>query len=81
MLHSSRLTGVPTGHARRMIWAFLSTRLRTWLLFAVVLPIAGRLLEALGVRVGQRNARAGDALTKVGGYARRPTKGRGRGRL
>ena len=61
-----------------MIWALLSTRLRTWLLFAVVLPIAGRLLEALGVRVGQRNPRAGDALTKAGGYARRPMTGRRR---
>ena len=64
-----------------MIWAFLSTRLRTWLLFAIVLPIAGRLLEALGVRVGSRNPRAGDALTKAGGYARRPSQGRRRRRL
>jgi hypothetical protein len=63
-----------------MIWAFLSTRLRTWLLFAVVLPVAGRLLEALGLRVGQRNPRAGNALSKVGGYARQPVR-RGRRRL
>ena len=56
-----------------MIWAFLSTRLRTWLLFAVLLPIAGRVLEAVGLRVGRRNPRAGDLLGKAGGFARRPT--------
>ena len=63
-----------------MFWAFLSTRLRTWVLFAVLLPLGGRLLEALGMRVGQRNPRAGHALTTAGGYARRPTS-RGRRRL
>ena len=63
-----------------MIWAFLSTRLRTWLLFAVLLPIGGRLLEAIGLRIGRRNPGVGDALTKAGGFARRPT-GRRRGRL
>lgn len=55
-----------------MIWAFLSTRLRTWVLFAVLLPIAGRVLQAVAPRVGQRNERAGDLLTKAGGYARDP---------
>ena len=55
-----------------MIFAFLSSRLRTWLLFAVLLPVVGRLLETVGVRVGQRNPRAGSALTKAGGYARHP---------
>ena len=62
-----------------MFWAFLSTRLRTWVLFAVLLPVGGRILEAFGLRVGRRNPRAGDALTKAGGYARRPTS-RGRRR-
>jgi hypothetical protein len=56
-----------------MIWAFLSTRLRTWLLFAVLLPVVGRLLEAVGLRVGRRNPGVGSALTKAGGFARRPT--------
>jgi len=62
-----------------MIMAFLSSRIRTWVLFAVLLPIAGRVLQALGLRVGARNARAGSALTTAGGWARRPT-GRNRRR-
>ena len=62
-----------------MIWAFLSSRIRTWVLFAVLLPVAGRVLEAVGLRVGKRNPRAGGALTKAGGYARRPSR-RARGR-
>jgi len=63
-----------------MIWAFLSTRLRTWLLFAVLLPFGGRLLEAIGLRVGRRNPGVGNALAKAGGFARRPTRRR-RGRF
>jgi hypothetical protein len=62
-----------------MSWAFLSTRLRTWLLFAVLLPIVGRVLEAVGLRVGRRNPGVGNALSKAGDFARRPT-GRRRGR-
>ena len=53
-----------------MIWAFLSSRIRTWVLFAVLLPVVGRLLEAIGVRT--KNPRVGGALTKAGGYARDP---------
>ena len=56
-----------------MIMAFLSSRVRTWVLLAVLLPVAGQVLEALGMRVGQKNPSAGRALTKAGGYARRPT--------
>ncbi len=41
------------------MWALLSARFRRYLLFAVVLPVAGRLLEALGLRVAARNPRAG----------------------
>lgn len=55
--------------------AFLSSRVRTWVLFAVLLPLAGRVLEALGLRVGQKNPRVGGYLTSAGGYARRPTPG------
>lgn len=62
-----------------MIWAFLSTRLRTWVLFAVLLPLAGRILQAVAPRVAQRNARAGDVLNKAGGYARDPRGRRRRG--
>ena len=61
-----------------MVLAFLSSRLRTWVLLTVLLPLVGRLLEAVGVRVGRRNARAGDVLTTAGGYARRPTRRRRR---
>lgn len=55
--------------------AFLSSRVRTWVLFAVLLPLVGRVLEATGLRVATRNPAAGRALTKAGGYARRPTPG------
>ena len=55
-----------------MILALLSARLRTWVLFAVLLPLVGRVLEALGMRA--RNPRVGNALTKAGGYARQPQR-------
>jgi len=55
-----------------MIFAFLSSRVRQYVLFALVLPFVGRLLQTVGVRVGARNPRAGDALRKAGGYARQP---------
>lgn len=57
-----------------MIAAILSSRIRTWVLFTVLMPLVGRLLQTVGVRVGQRNPRAGQALTKVGGYAQRPSR-------
>ena len=63
-----------------MIWAFFSRRLRTWALFTVLLPLAGRVLEAVGLRVSARNPRAGRALTTAGGYARRPSRSLRRGR-
>ncbi|MGI8535377.1 MAG: hypothetical protein ACR2K2_02580 [Mycobacteriales bacterium] len=63
-----------------MIMAFLSSRVRTWVLFVVLLPLFGRLLEKLGVRVGARNPRAGNALTTAGGYARRPDRRLGKRR-
>jgi hypothetical protein len=53
-----------------VILAFLSRRLRAWLLFAVLLPVVGRLLELVGVSVRDRNERVSDVLTKAGGYAR-----------
>jgi hypothetical protein len=48
------------------MFALLSTRLRTWLFLVLVLPLLGRVLEAVGVRVGQTRPRAGDALTDAG---------------
>lgn len=59
-----------------MILALLSRRLRTWLLFAVLLPVVGRVLETVGVSVRDRNTRVGDALTTAGGYARTARAGR-----
>lgn len=55
-----------------MIMAFLSSRVRTWVLFAVLLPLVGRLLQALGVRA--KNPRVAGALTTAGGYARTPPR-------
>jgi hypothetical protein len=49
-----------------MIMAFLSSRIRTWVLFALVLPLVGRVLSALGGRVGERRPRVGRALTGTG---------------
>jgi len=55
-----------------MIMAFLSSRVRTWVLFAVLLPLVGRALQALGLRA--KNPRVSGALTKAGGYARTPPR-------
>ena len=49
-----------------MIWAFLSSRVRTWVLFALVLPVVGKVLSALGARVGEKRPKAGRALTGTG---------------
>lgn len=65
-----------------MLMALLSSRIRTWVVFAVLLPLVGRTLEALGLRA--TNPRVASALTKAGGYARTPPRaarhlvGRGR---
>lgn len=63
-----------------MIFAFFSRRLRQWVLLALILPLAGRLLEAVGVRVGGRNPRAGRALRGTAGYLRPQGQGRRRRR-
>ena len=58
-----------------MLMAFLSSRIRTWVLFAVLLPLVGRVLQALGMRAS--NPRVNSALTKAGGFARQvPGSGR-----
>ncbi|CAA9317667.1 MAG: hypothetical protein AVDCRST_MAG07-1581 [uncultured Frankineae bacterium] len=64
-----------------MIWAFFSRRLRTWALFAVLLPLLGRVLGAVGRRVERRNPSLGGALVKAADYARHPTAGRRRRRF
>lgn len=52
------------------MWFLLSRRLRSWLLLAVAVPLGGRLLEAIGVRVHDRNPRVGSALTSTGSTLR-----------
>ena len=58
------------GYQSRMIFAFLSARIRRWVLLVLVLPLAGRLLEALGLRLGDR--RTGRLLRRTGGHLRGP---------
>jgi hypothetical protein len=69
-----------SGHTQVVIFAFLSRRFRTWLLFTLLLPVVGRVLQALGVRVSDRSPRAGKALTSVGGAVRGPRGKARRGR-
>ena len=55
-----------------MFFAFLSARVRQYLLLAFLVPLVGRLLQRIGVRVGARNPRAGQLLTQAGSYVSRP---------
>ena len=55
-----------------MIFAFLSRRVRTWFLFAFVLPTVGRLLVKISGPVGRRNPKAGQALRTAGNFAQVP---------
>ena len=61
-----------------MVFAFLSARVRRWVLLVLVLPLAGRLLEALGLRLGDR--RTGRLLRSTGGHLRAPGIGPSRRR-
>ncbi len=61
-----------------MIWAFFSRRLRTWALFAVLLPMIGRVLGFAGRRVSPGNPRLGGALTTAADYTRHPGRSRRR---
>jgi hypothetical protein len=40
------------------MWVFFTKRLRTWLLLAIVLPLAGRAIHRLAVAAGRRNESA-----------------------
>ncbi|MCW2606263.1 MAG: hypothetical protein JWO60_956 [Frankiales bacterium] len=53
-----------------MLLAFLSARLRRWVLLVLVVPLVGRVLEGLGVRLGER--RSGRVLRSAGGHLRGP---------
>jgi hypothetical protein len=57
-----------------MFLAFLSRRLRAWLLFAVALPLGGKALESLGGRVS--NPRTSQRLTGAGRRMQEPLTGR-----
>ena len=61
------------------MWALLSTRLRTWLLIAVALPLAGALASAVARRLERRNGstKLSRALQTAGDMAaRRPRSDR-----
>ena len=53
-----------------MLLAFLSARIRRWFLLVVVVPLLGRVLEAVGVRLGER--RGASLLRSAGGHLRGP---------
>ena len=55
-----------------MLLALLSRRLRTWFLLSLLLPLVGRVLEGVGLRVGRRSPRVGQLLTSTGGVVRFP---------
>jgi hypothetical protein len=60
------------------MWALLSTRLRTWLLIAVALPLAGALARVVARRLERRNGstKLSRALQTAGDMAaRRPRSG------
>jgi hypothetical protein len=60
------------------MWALFSTRLRTWLLLAVAVPLAGTLARAVARRIERRNGptKVSRALFSAGDLAAR----RGRNR-
>jgi hypothetical protein len=61
------------------MWALLSTRLRTWLLFAVALPVIGALARAAARRLERRGGptRVSRALHTAGDLtARKPRRNR-----
>jgi hypothetical protein len=55
------------------MWALLSTRLRTWLLLTVAVPLAGVLARSIGRRLERRNGptRLSRALLSMGDLASR----------
>jgi hypothetical protein len=58
------------------MWALLSTRLRTWLLLAVAVPLGGALARAVARRLERRNGstRLSRSLLSVGNLASRRTR-------
>lgn len=48
------------------MFALLSGRFRRWLFLVLVMPLLGRVLEAVGVRVGATKPRAGETMTGLG---------------
>ena len=62
------------------MWALLSTRLRTWLLFAILVPLAGVVARAAARRLERRNGptRLSRALRTAGNAASRRDRKRDR---
>ena len=60
------------------MWALLSTRLRTWLLVAVAVPLAGALARLVARRLERRtgSTKVTRALNSVADLAARRPKGR-----
>lgn len=60
------------------MWAFLSRRLRQWLLLAVAVPIGARLLEQLGIQLEQKRGRStiSDGLRRSGEWLQNLGPGR-----
>ena len=70
------------------MWALLSNRLRTWLLFAVAVPLAGVVARAVARRIERRSGptrltralhTAGDAASRRDRRSRRRDQGYGPG--
>jgi len=59
------------------MWALLSTRLRTWLLFAILVPLTGVAARAVARRLERRHGptRLTRALNTVGNAASRRDRG------
>lgn len=64
------VSGGQAGNREVVLLAFLSARIRRWFLLVVVVPLFGRVLEAVGVRLGER--RGASLLRSTGGRLRGP---------
>jgi hypothetical protein len=60
------------------MWMFITARLRSWLIFAIVLPIATTAIHLLRQRLEARSGRTPlvTVLTKIENLGRRKVRGR-----
>ena len=75
MLDQDQFAPIPS---EAKMWALLSTRLRTWLLLAVAIPLAGALARFIAGRLERRHGstRVSRGLYSVGDLAARRKKAR-----